>query len=157
MDTVRFAKYYHEFAWAPPGGVLCAEIILNGIPLVDIVAEYSKKYMVETRDKEAVRNYAYNYADTLYYQLTDAEGQRLPRNRFNPMICTCGEAGCSALDMTIGESEDEITWSNGQDRKLANLKALCHIDYSKFPVFYFSKDKYWEAVDDLKSFALPQK
>jgi hypothetical protein len=157
MDIVRFVKCYHEFVWAPPGGVLCAEIILNGTPLIDSLAEYSEKYMVKTGDKEAGSSYAYNYADTLYHQLTDTEGQRLPRNRFNPMICTCGEAGCSSFDMTIGESEDEITWSNGHDRRLANPKAPCHIDYSKFPVFHFVKDKYLEAVDELKSFALAQK
>ena len=128
--------------------LLCAKILINNVPLIDIVQEYELKYAKKHNNKYLAGGYMYDHPEELYHRLNNY----VKLFNYAPvLICECGCEGCADLTVVVEGSENAITWKNFDNPNKSNIDrpgGFC--DYKDFPTFHFDKKQYYDEIDKLK-------
>jgi len=146
MDKIQFERIIvrNYAAW------VCAKIIINDIPLLDIVCSYDKSHISFDKDYEPL--YEYCCAGELYEQIKKALAAK-KKARIYLLVCSCMVAECDSFDAYIHEKKRHIVLSGFQNYRLAQKKERNDIDYSNFGKYTFEKAQFMSELEKFKQFS----
>ena len=146
MDKIQFERIIvrNHAAW------VCSKILINDIPLLDIVHNYEKEHISYDKGYEPL--YEYCCAGELYEQIDKALAAK-KKTKIYLLVCTCMEAGCDSFNAYIHETNKYIILSGFQNYRLADKKEHNDIDYSKFGKYTFDKSQFMSELEKFKLFS----
>lgn len=146
MDTIRFERIIvrNYSAW------VCAKILINDVPLLDIVCNYEKEHI--SNDKNYKPSYQHCCAGELYEQIEKALAAER-KTKIHLLVCTCMIAGCNSFDACIHETELYIILSKLQNYRFVRKKQYNDINYSRFGKYIFDKSQFMSELEKFKAFS----
>ena len=146
MDKILFERIIvrNDRAW------ICAKILINEIPLIDIVYNYEKAHI--SHNKNYKPSYEYDCAVELYSQIKNAFAAK-KKSKICLLVCTCMEAGCNSFKAYIHETKNSVVLSGFQNPRFTKKKNYNDIDYTKFDKYQFDKLQFMSELAKLKTFA----
>ena len=146
MDIIKFERIIvrNYAAW------VCVKMLINDIPLLDIVYNYGKEHI--SFDKEYEPFYQYCPAVELYEQI-DKSIVSKKKTKIYLLTCVCMEAVCQSFSAYLHENKNHIVLSRFQNDRLAHKNEHNDIDYSKFVKYTFDKTQFMSEFEKFKFFS----
>jgi len=146
MDKIQFERIIvrNYEAW------VCAKILINDIPLLDIVCNYEKAHIAHDDGYEP--SYEHCCAGELYKQIDKALTSK-KKTKIYLLVCSCMVAECTSFDVYLHETQKYVIMSGFHNYRLAHKKEHNDIDYSKFGKYTFDKLQFMSELDKFKLFS----
>jgi len=146
MDKIRFERMIvrNYDAW------VCAKVLINDIPLLDIVSSYEKANISYDNDYES--SYQYCSAGDLYEQIDKALTAK-KKTKIYVLVCTCMIEGCNSFEAYLHETKKYIVLRGFHNYRYARKKEHNDIDYSKFGKYTFDKAQFMAELGNFKKFS----
>jgi hypothetical protein len=153
VDILRIERESVKF---PDGKTfVCARILINDIPLRDMVREYELPFARKCNQESIAGSYVSALAIDLYDLLTGKEKLSKSNGAIPVLTCVCGCVGCWDLLVEVEENDSQVIWKNIHNpHRSSPTSPRGFWDYGNFPTFHFHKEQYADVIDQLRGFAV---